>query len=142
MNETAMRDRLIELLNEVGKNILNYPTDNFTSYLADHLIANGVILPPCKVGDTVYAVSDKQIKECKVEHFNFESAECFEATVYFNCDMNCESCYFNAYSQAYSSGEWDCDNAFGHSSISINEFGKTVFLTKEEAEKALKEKEK
>ena len=110
--------------------------------IVDHLLENGVIAPPCKVGDVVYAVGDKdghQIKECKVNHFSFESAEHFEVDVYFDCNLYCDGCYFNAYSQSYC-GEWDCDNAYGHSCIPIADFGKTVFLTKEEAEKALKEK--
>ena len=109
--------------------------------LADHLLANGVIAPPCKVGDVVYAVGDKdghQIKECKVNHFSFESAEHFEVDVYFDCDLDCDGCYFQTYSQSYC-GEWDCDNAYGHSCIPIADFGKTVFLTKEEALKKLKE---
>lgn len=38
-----MRDRLKDLIEEWYAN----PT---TKYLADHLIANGVIVPPCKVG--------------------------------------------------------------------------------------------
>ena len=43
------RDRLIELIN--GKSI---DTDVDVEYVADHLLANGVIVPPCKVGDTVW----------------------------------------------------------------------------------------
>lgn len=40
-----MRDRLIELLkHEFGTNV--------AEITADWLLANGVILPPCKVGDT------------------------------------------------------------------------------------------
>lgn len=45
------RDRLIELLQE-------YTDDNngggSNHGLADYLLANGVIVPPCKVGDIVY----------------------------------------------------------------------------------------
>lgn len=43
-----MRDRLIELIQEaVGGSTQHYA-------LADHLLANGVIVLPCKVGDVVY----------------------------------------------------------------------------------------
>ncbi len=42
-----MRDRLIELLD--GFLDLGYSS----SYIADHLLANGVVVPPCKVGDIV-----------------------------------------------------------------------------------------
>lgn len=44
-----MRDRLIELLKNAPRN-----TRAFYDQYADYLIANGVIVPPCKVGDDVY----------------------------------------------------------------------------------------
>ena len=43
------RDRLIEL---IQKEVPRPKAD----YLAIHLLANGVIVPPCKVGDIVYQV--------------------------------------------------------------------------------------
>lgn len=53
-----MRDRLIELLKKADK----YTSDKgITDYEdavadnADYLLANGVIVPPCKVGGKVYA---------------------------------------------------------------------------------------
>ena len=55
------RERLIELIREAMRKheitIENYviPTSD---YIADYLLANGVIVPPCKVGDTV----DEQYK--------------------------------------------------------------------------------
>lgn len=36
--------------------------------IVDHLLANGVIVPPCKVGDTVYCVENKSIHEGIVEY--------------------------------------------------------------------------
>ena len=60
---TEMRDRLIELIlkseilcNTCGENTNTYCAE----FLADHLIANGAILPPSKVGDTVASVSETQ----------------------------------------------------------------------------------
>lgn len=137
------KDKLIGLIDNFTENITarDLHSSKFASEFADHLLANGVIAPPCKVGDVVYAVGDKdghQIKECKVNHFSFESAEHFEVDVYFDCVLDCDGCYFKAFSQSYC-GEWDCDNAYGHSCIPIADFGKTVFLTKEEAEAKLKE---
>lgn len=41
-----MKDRLIELLGDYL----------YAEQIADHLIANGVIVPPVKVGQTVYRV--------------------------------------------------------------------------------------
>lgn len=64
-----MRDRLIELINEAEYESLKYemankiyPFDDYKSrseFVADHLLANGVIVPPCKVGDTVYCIMAK-----------------------------------------------------------------------------------
>ena len=51
-----MRDRLIELIKNAPV-WENGTFDEACEFVADHLIENGVILPPCKVGDTVYVVS-------------------------------------------------------------------------------------
>ena len=46
-----MKDRLIEMMMLWG----NENTDSFNfEGVADYLIANGVIVPPCKVGQTIY----------------------------------------------------------------------------------------
>ena len=69
------RKRLIELFEAVEKDPAitcpHYKTDktcdackytinnvmcNHTLRMVDYLLANGVILPPCKVGDTVYCL--------------------------------------------------------------------------------------
>ena len=42
------KERLVELLIEGHKQYLYYDD------IADYLLANGVIVPPCKVGDKVY----------------------------------------------------------------------------------------
>ena len=52
------RERLIELLNNVGSKVTDVPTDGFIKHLADHLLANGVIVPPCKVGDVLYTTEN------------------------------------------------------------------------------------
>lgn len=44
-----MRDRLIEILKKVPRN-----TRVFYDQFADYLLKNGVIVPPCKVGQTLY----------------------------------------------------------------------------------------
>lgn len=44
-----MRDRLIEMLEST-----RYWGSGTSEEIAEHLLANGVIVPPCKVGDTVY----------------------------------------------------------------------------------------
>ena len=48
----TMRDRLIELIEYVQTRADD--TRCLGEVIADNLLANGVIVPPCKVGDTVY----------------------------------------------------------------------------------------
>ena len=58
-----MRDRLIELLNEADNKFgcfnafcTERATEEAKNELLDYLLKNGVVVPPCKVGDTVYQV--------------------------------------------------------------------------------------
>lgn len=118
------RDRLIELICDKIQDghcigYCNHPPCNQCKDLADYLIANGVIVPPCKVGDTVYVIypdlrynwGNKELKilELKVHAFR-----------YFNNIMTVEIRGDGNYIT------WD-----------ISCFGVSVFLTPEEAEKAL-----
>ena len=84
---------------------------NCVDYLiVDHLHANGVIVPPCKVGDTVYVCfSRTRVIECKVDRIIIECIE--EIGMSFIC--------------------------YGGMRFDMRHWGKTVFLTREEAEKAL-----
>jgi hypothetical protein len=57
--ENPMRDRLIELIGEFPiwhSSLKDRWMPEAVERLADHLLANGVIVPPCKVGDTVYCI--------------------------------------------------------------------------------------
>ena len=94
------RDKLIELIINAKRE--DPETGSFTEFLADHLIANGVILSPVDIGKTVYKVS----LTGKIVSLN---------VVNYDCDVI--------------TSPYDL--------ISFNSFGKTVFLTREEAEKAL-----
>ena len=90
--------------------------------MADHLLANGVILPPCKVGQTVWVIPKGLHEVCKATIVRIE---------------------YNYYS---SPQEWLVVE-YVSSIVGIQEYksridlmlGKTVFLTKEEAEEKLKE---
>lgn len=65
MNRESERKRLVGLLNEA--------TDKHGIYLdkvAQHLLDNGVVVPPCKVGQTVYfigGIHNRLIYDVKVE---------------------------------------------------------------------------
>jgi hypothetical protein len=45
-----MREKLVSLIQDSVGGCAR----NWAEVIADHLLANGVIVPPCKVGDTVY----------------------------------------------------------------------------------------
>lgn len=49
-----MRDRLIELLMEAKR-------EGSEPYQADYLLENGIIVPPVKVGDTVYCEFNEKV---------------------------------------------------------------------------------
>lgn len=95
-----------------------------------------VVVLPCKVGDTVWAASGKIIK-CEIDEMYLCDSGGVEFLVSFNCDgADCKRCPFNNWTQDCS-GEYYCDCEYGSSSFKDSDIGKTVFLTREEAEKAL-----
>lgn len=113
-----MRDRLIELLTDNlphCDNPLQDTYDEIVERLADHIIENGVILPPCNVGDTVY--------KCHTVNLN-PTGEITKRTI--------KQITFSAFTVTD-------DGASGW--FDIDDIGKTVFLTLENAEKALRERE-
>ena len=97
------RERLIDLIREAKKHTKNANSDLERNMIfAEYLLEHGVIVPPCKVGDTVYSIEmhivDKWVK-------------------YKVCEI------------PFSLTLWE--NGW-----------KDIFLTREEAERALKEREK
>ena len=122
-----MRDRLIELfekaLDEYGKN--NFPCF-VSNYLADYLLANGVIVPPCKVGDTVY-----ETMLCKFGKGGFvrqHEVVGFHLGYFPTLRGTQRKQYLVCFSTEL--------NRIYH--VSLDNLGKTVFLTREEAERELK----
>ena len=114
-----MRDRLIELI--LNTPVLKFPsgsraqgkTYQTAQNVADHLLANGVIVPRVKAGQTVWFPSEYHEGAYPI---TITHLEIYEEEIIL-------------YSQG--GGEWrDAD------------IGKTLFLTKEEAEKALAERSK
>ena len=133
-----MRDRLIELLWCIGREYDEYcddshevglsPMESFEEMAADHLLANGVIVPPCKVGQTVYVpwryAFQRGIATVEVQEIKFYDTN--PSHCMFFIDMESDNECFNQ-----SFGGWKTEQSIG----------KTVFLTREEAEKALAERE-
>ena len=108
----ADRERLTALLMAGAGDYLGKGGALNCSRLADYLLEHGVIVLPCKVGDMVYRPSD-----CLgVVQFVIISFNIYESEMFFTDDS---------------------ENV-----IFFSDIGKTVFLTREEAEKALREREK
>jgi hypothetical protein len=135
-----MRDRLFALINEAKDEYPTIPSVNcckptFAYYLAGHLLTNGVIVPPCKVGDVVYSPRENSILEQNVISIEIEKDS--HVRVYFTCDYLCDGC---PHEQTYQNqaGDGGCWGEYGESLFAFEDFGKTVFLTREEAERALK----
>ena len=123
------RDRLIELIKNAEYESLKYemankfyPFDDYKSrseFIADYLLENGVIVPPCKVGDTVYVVSQGQ-------------GFCMRWNVYEGKVVDIHLNRHNKLTIRVENGE----KFFGYFEPCF------IFLTKEEAEEKLKEREK
>ena len=139
-----MRDKLIELITDLTNNEepMVEGLELWADSIADYLLENGVIVPPCKVGDTVYVITEKHpcyackwcgdwchkdctitdktklvVKEAKVFYFLFqEMHNKIQVEVGGTKHLQMHFLHFN-----------------------VKDFGKTVFLTYEQAEKALAE---
>jgi hypothetical protein len=91
----------------------------------------------CKFGDIVYVVGSKKIVEARIQEIYLDDVSEPIYLVDFTCDNSCDGCPFNSWSQSWE-GEWECDGEYGNGAIKQSDFGKTVFLTREAAEAALK----
>lgn len=84
-------------------------------YVAEYLTANGVIAPPCKVGDVVYVLEDwgykKELKTKEVGVIVIKGTNDFSMALW--------------------------EDVYGGVIGTFADIGKTVFLSREEAEKAL-----
>jgi hypothetical protein len=110
-----MRDRLIKIIANIkGK---ADDTKTLEEVIANELLAEGVIVPPCKVGDKVYKVYDIESVHRRVLELEVLLIEIGDRT---------RICLKTTKNHLYNFDK-----------TSFEDFGKTVFLTKEEAEKAL-----
>lgn len=105
------RDRLIKLLNVD----MSGCEGDYAEEMADYLVKNGVIVPPCKVGDTVY----------------------------FDTYLHGDSVGVRPHKVIQVKSVITTEPSKGGIGAEIPDwsFGESVFLTEEEAEKALKERE-
>lgn len=100
--------------------------------ITDHLLAEGVIVPPCKVGDVVYG-----FRECSCEDIDGAYTQC----EFYGYGLEDRICTIPTGKK--------CPHQYRIEKYSVTEanilmftrmWGKTVFLTREEAEKALAER--
>lgn len=120
------RERMIELLNgyyeETGLAIVHYFTDEESEMLADYILSDGWIKPPCKVGDTVYTNTSMQ------GWYMRKKDRPYKAKIVFIGVNNVDN-FMNVV--------FENDNML---QFTFSQIGETVFLTREEAEKALAER--
>lgn len=128
MNE---RDKLIKLLEETGM----IEGTSRCNIVADELLANGVIVPPCKVGDTVYQLDDI-VWSCDCgdcEHFE---AGWYDDTSRCGKTRDCRKC-----PECINITEETATLKDILSYMCYESFGETIFLTKEEAEQEIKKRQ-
>ena len=66
-----MKNRLIELLEGTLEDWECDVSDKTISEIAEHLIENGVIASPCKVGDKIYQTDGIRIYESTINEITF-----------------------------------------------------------------------
>lgn len=133
-----MRDRLIELVKQrlpYGVSVGAKFEQRFCEKVADYLLANGVIVPPCKIGDKVYYLAN----ECD---------NCYEQDDYCYRDCKKPKGYTKVNETVIKQFRIRGDEFDGMTDTNalastyshdfyFRDIGKTVFLTREEAERAL-----
>lgn len=130
--EEMMSDRLTRLIDgfvfgsQIAVNSIEWNSAKVKE-LADYLIANGVIVPPCKVGDSLFMLNRDKTK---VQEMIFEKPD-----IRCHCKKDDEFACCMPVCTSYQNGI--CAYRFNND---FREIGKTVFLSREEAERALKEK--
>ncbi len=103
------RERLIQLLDEAE----DLPRCQTYEGFADYLIENGVVVPPCKIGQFLWRINWKyQIEPCHVSMLTQKSNGSFKLRI------------SPLHGAAFE--------------ITPGEIGKYVFLSREEAERAVK----
>jgi hypothetical protein len=139
-----MKERLIELLEqgarkagehlrEVTKKVLaekgnfnsktDYDRRSIYEVEADFLLENGIVVPPCKAGDVVYAIYNKKVYESIAEQVTVVNHISGNKIIKIKAEFDVEDWFYN-------DGRKIKYGIYGY-------YQDNVFLTKEEAEQAL-----
>ena len=124
MTNDKQKEQLVELLEEADQKVQEYILENdhmdwipklkeLSEVRADYLLTNGAVVPPCKVGDYVYVLFGNKIAKANVFSMVAETED--KKWIYI---LKCK-----VFDGIYMFKRFI--------------YGKTVFLTPEEAEKAL-----
>ena len=108
-NELIRKSDVLDLLNSLGLNLIDYDIYSQLFDTVDNMPPVNAVELPCKVGDTVYSPTTTSVEVAIVDHIRLT-----QDGIYLNLR------------------EWHCLS-------NINHIGKSMFLTREEAEKALEE---
>ena len=146
MMANEMRDRLVELLLNGEKQFFDTKANKTTplqSYLSNYLIENGVIVPPCKVGDTVYILEEK-CKYSGEKNEPWNSCNQYWDNVYKNGMWGCagkdktgNKIYCKKKEMVWYIKEVEYSLSLYSDPTKV--LGENLFLTKAEAEQKLKE---
>lgn len=117
-----MRERVIKLI----QSSVDGCARHWAEVIADHLLANGVIVPPCRVGDTVYSYLHRWREEDGIFPYQITNI-----TITQNKKGEWTKKYRAMRLIEGKTIDWQLN-------FSFDEIGKTVFFTREDAEKALK----
>lgn len=111
------RDRLIELVDKAKEEYANDITDHTeTDYIVECLLNNGVIVPPCYIGQEIWYLCEHydgsvEIKKGKISMLQQKADKSWKFRITINSSV------------------WD---------FKVDDIGVRYFLTKEEAEERLK----
>jgi hypothetical protein len=112
------KERLVELIRKATESTWTRES------LADYLLANGVIVPPCKVGDKVFVICNNEVQETSVFSMSADISDV--VSVYF----------ILAYSV---DGTRKDKDGYYTSCLNSFRFGLNAFSSREDAEAKLKE---
>lgn len=112
------RERLIEILKDNQGDSTYYMTDEAAQSVADVLLENGVVVLPCKINDHVWFIKSAfsvLVKPLEARIIDIRGISIDRNILYQSITL------YNDLARRFTS----------------NDIGKTVFLTKEEAEQAI-----